>query len=107
MITFSKELTMIDISEYGFQFRGYPVTVASGGVMAMISGPEHDPAREIARILRGARDSAGAGEPSGWIFCSPLGGGRTVCVERFGGIRDLDQDRHEDGQWSIYLPSER
>jgi hypothetical protein len=34
-------------------------------------------------------------------------GGRTVRVERFGGIRDLDHDRHEGGQWSVLLPSER
>lgn len=28
-----------------------------------------------------------------------------VWIERFGGIRS--EDRHEGGQWSLYLPSER
>ena len=100
---------MIDISEHGFQFRGYPVTVASEGVMALISDSDHGVEPELAWILGMAEDTAGPDEPSGWLFKSfispPPEGGTVVRIERFGGIRDTD--RHEGGMWSIYLPGER
>jgi hypothetical protein len=95
---------VIDTSEYGFQFRGYPVTVASGAVMSIISGPGHEVARALARILREAKDTAEPGEPAGWLFRSRVGTA-IVYIERFGGIRETD--RHEGAQWSVYLPSER
>jgi hypothetical protein len=98
---------VIDISGLGFQFRGYPVTVASYGVMAMLRDPSRDVGREIARILREAKEmGAGPEEPSGWMFRSQIGH-TPVYLERFGGIRDVDAGRHEDGQWSLFLSSER
>lgn len=116
---------MIDISEYGFQFRGYPVTIVSEGVMAVISDSDHGVEPELAWILQSAKDwatlSAGRGGPamtdcpSGWFFESfispPPEGGTIVLISRF----DQDGyplsyerwvDRHPGGQWAIYLPSE-
>ena len=99
---------MIDISEYGFQFRGYPVTIASERIMALLRQDGHGVAYRLSWILRSAKDTAEPDEPSGWIFEAHLrtpGKPIPVRIERFGGIRDTD--RHEGGQWSVYLPSER
>jgi hypothetical protein len=107
-ILIAKESTMIDISEYGFQFRGYPVTVASEGVMALLRRDGHGVACRLSWILQSATDTAELDEPSGWIFEAQLGTPAKpipVWIERFGGIRDTD--RHEGGQWSVYLSSER
>jgi hypothetical protein len=63
-----------------------------------------DRARQLARVLRVAKDTAEPDEPSGWIFAADLDG-TPVWIERFGGVRS--EDRHDGGQWSVYLPAER
>ena len=100
----------------GINFRGYPVTVVSDTVGQLLDQAAtglatfytHAEAAHmlILEALGNAKDTAGPGEPSGWIFESILCG-ETVWIERFGGIRDLSSDRHDGGQWSIYLPEER
>jgi hypothetical protein len=77
---------------------------------ALLRQDGHGVACRLSWILRSAEDATGPGGPSGWIFKAQLGTPDKpipVRIERFGGIRDLDQDRHVAGQWSVYLPSER
>jgi hypothetical protein len=93
-----------DISGWDISFRGYPVTLASPGVAALLPPGEGDAARAVLTILAAAVDTAEPDEPSGWIFESSLDG-EDVWVERFGGMRETD--RHEGGKWSVYLPGER
>ena len=95
----------IDASSAGFQFRGYPVTIISEGVEALLRCCGESTETGLAAILHTATDTAEPDEPSGWIFQSRAVGGVTVWIERFGGMRE--RDRHEGGQWSVYLPSER
>jgi hypothetical protein len=44
-------------------------------------------------------------EPSGCILKSRALGGMTVWVELFGCT--FEDGRHEGGEWSVFLPSER
>lgn len=97
---------MIDATQLALEFRGYPVTVISEGVAELLPGDYHAASESLLATLSSAQDTAEPDEPSGWIFESELAGKR-IWIERFGGIRDLDRDRHEGGQWSVYLPSER
>ncbi len=91
---------MIDISGLGFQFRGYPVTIATEGAMALLAGGVPS---NLGRLLRESHDTAGPDEPSGWIFESDVNG-KVVWIGRFGGLRETG--RHEGGQWSVYLPED-
>lgn len=95
---------MIDVTGYRLNFRGYPVTVVSDGVAALLAESSHGPACDLSWVLRQATDTAGPGEPSGWYFTSDIDG-TPVMIERFGGIRSAD--RHAGGQWSVFLPDER
>jgi hypothetical protein len=94
---------MIDVTSYRLNFRGYPVTLVSDGVAALLAESGHGSAW-LSWVLREAADTAEPGEPYGWLFSSDIDG-HVVQVERFGGVRD--DTGHHDGQWSVYLPGER
>jgi hypothetical protein len=95
---------MNDVTGYRLNFRGYPVTVVSDGVAALLAESSHGAACDLSWVLRKAADTAEPGEPSGWYFSSDIDG-HAVMIERFGGVRD--DTGHHDGQWSVYLPEER
>lgn len=99
---------MQDIRACEIVFRGYPVTLLSDGVDELLGRLERAPGGDawahLLNALRDAVDTAEPDEPSGWIFKSSIGD-TEVRIERFGGMRS--RDRHEGGQWSVYLPSER
>jgi hypothetical protein len=90
-----------DISSAGFQFRGAPVTFMGEGVAALLRCCGESVETGLDAILRTATDV----EPSGCIVQSGAVGGVTVWIERFGCT--FDQGRHEGGEWSVFLPSER
>lgn len=94
---------MIDISNWDLRWRGYPVTVVSEGVAELLGGWT---ASAVGDLLSRAVDTAEPGEPADWMFESELGGTK-IWIERFGGVRNFTTGKHEDGQWSVYLPSER
>ncbi len=101
----------LNVSNSGQIFRGYPVTVISEGAddvlaRAVEAAPGTADVTLLLAMLRDAVDTAELDEPSGWLFKSSIGG-TEVWIERFGGVRDLSNDRHEGGQWSVYLPEER
>ncbi len=105
---------MIDVSSLELHWRGYPVTLVSDGVAARLRASSHPAGGVLHGVLQEAVDTAESDEPSGWLFESHLAGfahvglpDAKVWIERFGGVRDLDIGKHEDGQWSVYLPSER
>jgi hypothetical protein len=97
---------VIDIGNLDLHYRGYPVAVMSEGVAVLIGDDSDGQAARLREIISRAVETAGPGEPSGWIFESGLDG-TTIWIERLGGMRDLDLDRHDGGQWSVYLPDER
>ncbi len=87
---------MIDITSYRLNFRGYPVTLVSEGVAAMLAESSHGPDCDLSWVLRQAKDTAEAGDVFDWYFESSIDG-RPVSIERFG----------EPSQWSVFLPGER
>jgi hypothetical protein len=94
-----------DVSKLDVEFRGYPITIIGSGLSDLLPAVDGESVREILLdILRNAYDLAEPGEPSGWHFESHFLGQR-VWIERFGGVRS--EDRHDGGQWSIYLPADR
>jgi hypothetical protein len=105
---------MIDVSRLQIGWRGYPVTMVSPGVWSLLlraGGHDAVTRRLIRALLAVAKDTAEWDEPSGWIFESwlPSGPGETetIWIERVDGVRDVSEDKHEGGRWSIYLPGER
>ena len=92
---------MIDIGGAGVQFRDAPVTLMSEGVAALLRRCGESVETGLGSILRTATDV----EPSGCILQSSAVGGVAVWVERFGCT--YEQDHHEGGEWSVFLPNER
>jgi hypothetical protein len=92
---------VIDIRSAELQFRGAPVTFMGEGVAALLRHCGESVEVGLGLILRTATDV----EPSGCILKSRALGGMTVWIERFGCT--FEQGRHEGGEWSVFLPSER
>ena len=90
---------MIDISAAGLQFRGAPVTLISERVAALFRRCGQSAETGIGLILRTAEDIEDC------IVLSFAVGDVAVWVERFGCT--FEDGRHEGGEWSVFLPSER
>lgn len=95
-----RDSPVTDISSGDYQFRGTPVTLMSEGVEALLRRCGA-PVTGLDLILRTARDIDG----SGCIFHSSAVLGVTVWIELVGCT--LEHGRHEGGEWSVFLPSER
>lgn len=96
---------MRDITAGDIGFRGYPVKLLGDAAYECLVRFSPTVNATIHLLLREMVDTAGPGEPSGWIFEAKLPTGDRFWLERCGGMRT--EDRHEGGHWALYLPDER
>ena len=92
---------MIDIRSTGLWFHGAPVTLMSEGVEMLLRQCGENVETGLGSILQAAPYV----KPSGCIFQSIALGGVRIWFERFGCT--FEHGRHEGGEWSVFLPSER
>lgn len=99
---------MIDVSRNEIGFRGYPVAAVSDDCcqrLLLMQGTDVLRQRTLLAVLDRMEDTAGPGEPSGWLFEARLPLGDRVWLERCGGVRDAAG--HGGGHWVMFLPEER